>query len=418
MKILFSSILLIFFSFALINAQEINLIDIDMNFFDSIFDPQTENSTPSENETTPDENAEAASTVLDLLKRRGLTINASYEFQGLIAPGWNTSPLVFSWAPGIKMDTSITLDARISEVFRVISVLNFSIPGFFSLGDFFFDYNFFDMAFARAGKYEHSWGISPNYGFANLLSRVPAAGPSGPSYLAKADIPAGIGGLQMLALTRSNIAGGEIPGRDNVGFGGKYNLAFRWADFDAGFFYQKEMATRGALSIKTTMWDTELYNEWLLAINTHSNNSASFAFNFGFVRELYNNKIEVNGELFYNRERNTYFFSPETEIREAETSPFIEGFNMAFNALYRFDGWGSPRFYMQLLYAPAQGTARLVPGFRLSPISHIDIYLAVPMALGKKTGYYYLHTADVNNRPFSVMLYVTLKGSVQAGFYY
>jgi hypothetical protein len=40
------------------------------------------------------------------------------------------------------------------------------------------------------------------------------------------------------------------------------------------------------------------------------------------------------------------------------------------------------------------------------------------MALGNKNGYYYGNTEDPHGRPFSVLLFVTLKGDVQAGYYY
>jgi len=288
----------------------------------------------------------------------------------------------------------------------------------FTLGDFFFDYNIYNRIYVRAGKYEHSWGISPNYGFTNLLSRVPSVGPNGSSYLVKADIPAGVGGIQALALTRTDIEKGDIPSRSEIGLGGKYNLALRWADFDLGAFYQDNMATRGIFSIKTTVLNTELYNEWLVAANTHTDNAVSFAFNLGFAKEFFGNKAEINGEVFYNGEGSSYFFTPKTDIKEAETNPFIEGINIALNMLYRFDGKGNPRFFTRILYAPMQESVRLVPGFRLSPLPHVETYLAVPMALGRKDGYYYRHTSDINNRPFSVMLYVTISGSVNAGYYY
>jgi hypothetical protein len=404
----------LFFTLFCLAAQDSSLLDVDI---DALFD-----------EPLPDEAAQEEkdnkSSVVSGLKKTGLYISAGYEFQGGIAPGWDDE-WAFSWAPGVKLGSTVGLDAQISEVFRVRSVFKYYIPPYkpsfvFTLGDFFFDYNVYDAVFVRAGKYEQSWGISPNFGFTNLLARVPDIGPYGTSYIAKADIPIGIGGIQVLALTRADIIGGNMPTRENVGFGGKFNLAFRWADFDLGAFYQKEMATRSIFTIKTTILDTELYNEWLLAVNTHSDNAASFAFNVGFAREFFGRKLELNGELFYNGEGYTYFYTPEEEFIQEETTPFMEGLNIAFNLLFRFSGRANPRFFTRLLYAPMQDSVRLIPGFRLSPLQHIDIYLAVPMALGNKDGYYYQHTADPSsyNRPFCIMFYITLKGAVQAAYYY
>jgi hypothetical protein len=407
---------LLFFFLVCASAQEGIFFDLDI---DSLFDEPPPETPAEENVDT------AASSVLSMVKRRGLTVSASYEFQGGFAPGWDTSPWsfngdeVFSWNPGARMTANISIDARLSEVFRVITVFDCNIPGFnLTLGDFFFDYNLLNTVYIRAGKYEHSWGISPNYGFTNILSRVPGGKKYGTSYIIKTDIPIGVGGIQALALTRTNLADNEMPGWGDVGFGGKYNLAFRWADFDMGIFYQDSMALRGFLSIKTTVLNTELYNEWLVAVNTHSDNAAGFAANFGFVRDFFGNKLTLNGEFFYNGEKGGEYYRPETSMLKEATLSFVEDFSLALNMLYRFGGKGNLRFFTQILYAPVQSSAQLVPGLRLNPLSHIDIYLAVPFALGRKTGYYYENTADPSNRPFSIILLVTITDNVQVGYYY
>jgi hypothetical protein len=411
MKKLIVCLSLLFFSFPFIAAQGTNLLDLD---FDSLFN-ETVSDIPRE------ENDGETAGVLDSVRRRGLTLNASYEFHGGIAPGWDTSPWFFdgdekfSWGQGIKMLSSLSLTAQISDVFRVISVFNFNIPSFnFSIGDFFFDYNFLNAVFVRAGKYENAWGISPNFGFTNLLSRVPENGSGGPSYVFKTDIPIGVGGFQLLVLTRSDFMSGVVPGWSDIGFGGKFNLALRWADFDLGLFYQDNMATRGFFSVKTTIGKTELYNEWLLAVNTHSDNGVGFAANLGFARDFFGSKFSVNGEFFYNGEEGAFFFRPETELMEEDTVQFIDGITLALKMLYRFRGNSNPRLFMDILYSPSQSSAQLVPGFRITPLENIDFYMAVPMAFGPKTGYYYNNTIDANHRPFSIILLVILRGSVQA----
>jgi hypothetical protein len=232
----------------------------------------------------------------------------------------------------------------------------------------------------------------------------------------KADVPIGIGGVQALALTRANLAGGVLPNLNDIGFGAKYNLALRQADFDVGVYYKEGMALRGFMSIKTTIGKTELYNEWMAAI--HSDYEASGAGNVGFVQDFLGGRLSVNGELFYNAEKDTYWYRPESGFREAETSPFVEGFSMALNLLYRFGGKLNPRLFLQSFYAPLQNSAQLVPGFRLSLWPYIEFYFAVPMALGDRNGYYYSHTADPQNRPLSVVMLLTLTGGVRAVYNY
>jgi hypothetical protein len=252
----------------------------------------------------------------------------------------------------------------------------------------------------------------------------------GDSYILRADIPVGIGGFQVLAMTRANIGHSSAITRGDLGYGVKYNFANRWVDIDMGTFYQERMAWRNFVSIKTTIGHTELYNEWMSAINFQSRdlnnewhwlnaneifrfNNMSGAVNLGFAQNFFDDKLTVNGELFFNSERGALYYSPETNLREAEVSPFPEGFNLAVGLLYRFGGRGNPRVFFQTLYAPTQDSARVVTGLRLSPWPHIDFSLAIPMSLGSKNGPYYPNTLDPNNRPLSILLMLSLHGGVR-----
>ena len=137
-KFLFFFLMSIFFS-VFVSAQSSSLLDIDINFLDSIFDE------PSEENLNRDTDNEYVAPVLQNLRRRGLAINASYDFMGGINPGWTHYPWEdhednhFSWAIGLRMSSSFGITAQISEVFRVISSVTMAIPGFVPyLGDLFF----------------------------------------------------------------------------------------------------------------------------------------------------------------------------------------------------------------------------------------------------------------------------------------
>jgi len=425
---------LIFFPHFLLYAQEQDLIDIDFINIDSIFDePSSEIPSQTPSQQTPPQSP-AQTSVLGEVRRRGIEFNLSYFFRGAINPGWDVYPWEldgseqFSWAIGVEMGSSMEIIARVSENFRVRSVISYQIPRFsFNLEDFFFDYNFFDTVFLRAGKFEQSWGVSPNFGFANLLSRIavqqdnidpeePSA--RGPSYIVKFDIPIGVGGLQLLALTRVDIAGGAVPTRNYFGYGGKFNLAFPWADFNLGFFYQDFMATRAFLSTKTTLWNTDIYNELLFIYNNHTDNTFKFAFNIGLSRSFFDNKLEINAEYFYNGEESTEYYRPESEFRQEESIPFIEGHNFALNILYRFGGSINPRIFTRLLYG--DDSVSLIVGLRINPFPNIEVYFAIPMVFGKENGHYYQDSFNILNqhRPFSFLLYITFRGSVRANHYY
>jgi hypothetical protein len=326
------------------------------------------------------------------------------------------------------MRSTFSVDAQVSEVFRVLTSIYFQIPTFsIELGDFFFDYSLYEKVFFWAGKYNLSWGISPNFGFTNLLARIPSDEYrdqySGyydrESYIVKADIPFGIGGLQFLAMSRANIKANVMPGWRHIGYGAKYNLAFRWADFDLGFFYHDYMPFRGFLSIKTTIGNTELYNEWL-ASDILEPEKFSGAVNIGFIHDFFENKLSVNGEFFYNAEGNALWYRPATIIREASPSPFLEGPNLALNLFYRFGGKGRPRIFVQNFYAPLEESIRVIPGFLLSPWPNVDFSVAVQMDLGSKDGYYHKNPDDPvfpdKPRHFIVAVLLSFNGSVRAGY--
>jgi len=417
--------------FAILSAQEQKTLDWDI---DNIFDEPAQE-TPVEEP----EDDKPAVTVNKLLKQKGITFNAAYDFLVGVAPGWSEQP----WASThdlddygyhldryIKINSSLTADAQIDDSLRILTSLKFEIPNFsIKLGDIFFDYNINDKVFFRGGKYNHSWGIASNFNYTNLLARVPNETVTGESFLFKIDIPTGIGGFQFLTLTRYDLIGDnpEPPKSEDFGFGGKFNLALRWADFDTGVYYQENMPLRAFLSIKTTLWKTEFYAEGLIAFNVDDPSDISGAGSFGFIKELFNKKFTVNGEILYNVENDSWIYNKETYITDAHTSSFNDKLYVALNLNYKFGGKMNPSFFTQMRYAPFHydssddsmqliHSIQLIPGFKFTPLSNIEFYLAVPMTFGPKEGYYYQNTYTTYNGepvPFSVILLVKLSGKIQ-----
>jgi len=405
-------------------AQEDSSLDWDIS---SVF------STPPPEASPLGETREERPPLL-LLKQPGFTLNGSFEFISGAFPGWKEAPwfwddeytretekMGFSWGPAAWMRIKFDLDTQISEFLRVRSSLLITFPGStIDLAEFFFDYNMFHKIFLKGGRFEQRWGISPNFAFSNLIARIPHEDVTGDPFIMRADIPVGIGGFQLLALTRTNLLQGNEIDRRDVAYGGKFNLALPVVDIDIGTFYQETMPLRGFLSIKTTLGKTEWYNEWVGVMDTNNLNNpndVSGAFNVGFFRDFFENRLGVNGEVFFNTERNALWLRRETTVTDSVAFPFNEGLNLALNLLYRFRGKGSVRFFVQTLYAPEEQSAQVTPGFRISPWQHLELYFAVSMALGNKEGYYYQNPADPQNwgRPFTFTMLFTLKGSVKMG---
>jgi len=403
--------------FNILSAQEQNTLDWDI---DNIFDEPAQETPAKE----PDNN-EPANTGNNLLKQKGITFNASYDFLLGVAPSWHepaSDDNGFYLDYYLKLNSTLSADAQISDSFRILTSLSLEIPSqnqfFIKLGDFFFDYNINYKVFFRGGKYNHSWGLATNFTYTNLLARVPDKNVTGDSYIFKADIPTGIGGLQLLTLTRYELIGKnpESIKFEDFGFGGKYNLAFNWADFDLGVYYQENMPLRTFLSIKTTLWKTEFYSEGLIAINVNNPSDISGAGSFGFIKELFNNKFVLNGEIFYNGEKNSYQYNPETYISEAKATELKNELYLALNLGYKFGGKTNPVLLTQMRYAIFDNSIQIIPGFRFNPFSHIEFYLAAPMTFGSKDGYYYQNTYTTYNGkpvPFCVILLVKLSGNLQ-----
>ncbi|MDR2633880.1 MAG: hypothetical protein LBC51_09730 [Treponema sp.] len=422
-------------------AQEEPPLDWD---FDTLFDEPEEISLNSpaggsgngpeapEKDGSVSAAAEGNSGLAGLLRRSGFSLDLSYSANGGFSPGWSESPWfagdyesAYTNVLGVNLYSYLGMDVRVSESFRAHSSIGFTIPeksGFF-LNDFYIDYTLFKQVFFRVGKFGHNWGISPNFPAANLLSRIPPGSPRhggadwGDPYILKVDIPIGIGGLQLLTLTRPGFIQGSTPEFKELGYGGKYNLAFTWADIDVGMFYHQEMPLRGFASIKTTIKDTELYLETLGVVQPKTWDGYGFSVNAGLVQDLFNDRVTVNAEIFWNGEDDAYYFKPKTELDEAKSSPFISGLNAAWNLVFRPPWIWDLRFAITGRWALDTNTAYILPGLSFSPLSHLDVSLGFPIALGGREGRYYRSNADKNGRPFGIALLVNLHGSYYRDLY-
>ena len=431
-----------------LSAQEGYLPDWD---FDSLF------SEPAPAPETGEPAVEAAPiTVTSLLRQRGFTLAMSYVFMAGIAPGFHEAPWFWNSLDDSRhhylerlfnMRHSFVIDSQVSESFRVSSGVYFSVPNFnFAFGHFWFDYNFHDNVFVRAGMFNTTWGISRNYNFTNLLARIPDDIPARPAQGAtvdrpaiparpartfnrqalmfRADIPSGIGGFQVLALTRANVLGNidvtDAITREDVGLGARYNLALRRVDLTMGMFHMDRMPFRTFVSASTSFLNTDWYSEGMIAIGEDS--GIRGAMNLGFTRDIFSNNFTINGELFFTGEENARWRHPGTAlIQDGYATHFIQGLNVAFNLLYHFTELrGEPRLAIQYRFALSENSGQLIPTLRVNLWPNIELLLAAPMALGSRGGYYHQHSVrlDTGNRdslsiPFGFMALIRLTGSVR-----
>ncbi|GMO46753.1 MAG: hypothetical protein Ta2B_28450 [Termitinemataceae bacterium] len=373
----------------------------------------------------------------DLFSGKGFGIDTSYYVMGGFLPGWREAPWYFEskndWTDkntaivGASMNANISLDIQPSRFLRIRQTVSFAIPSPpLTIKEFFFDYNFMDIFYVKAGKYDFNWGYSPNFPYANLLSRIPnGINNPGEAYLAKIDVPIGIGGLQLVMLTRSGfIEDISKPRLENFGEGIKYNIAKENFDIDIGGFYLMEanshdeiynMPLRVFFSLKTTMFSSlEFYTEGMMSIP-----EITYSYSLGIIQSMFKDKLWINAEMYYNGEGNADSLRRNNLlIEDKETFPLLDGFNFALNMQFKPGLKGRFQIFASCLYSMYTNTAQLVPGITLEPAEHLQLYLAVPMALGNRgPNTYYWQNADINNRPFAIVLAIKINGSYRYGHF-
>jgi hypothetical protein len=401
---------------------------------------QSEPENPPSAENTPPSPAPVALPIV--LKKIGYSIDASFNFAGGYIPGWKVAP--WHWqneadenvdqALVAKMESTVALDFQVSDVFRVRQAFSIAIPNLaITIPEFFFDYSLMNRVFFRVGKFAINWGISPNFPYANLPSRIPTMSDdtttkdknerfNGDIYLIRADIPVGVGGLQLAAMTRSSALNDLFNNNEEITsdlgrvgkifFGLKYNVAVPIVDIDVGLLYNKKLNTRAFLSLKTTLFDRlELYSEGLLSYNLDTDDNFAASASIGMMQDFFDNQLSVNAELYYNGEEEASYVQSQSFLTMSETVGFIDGLNAALNIRYKPVWLPKTELFFKYLHGFSENTAQLVPGFRLTPLSNLNLYVAVPMALGSKDGLYYRDNLDEKNRPFSVNIMLTFSGS-------
>jgi hypothetical protein len=381
------------------------------------------------------EDGEKESGGADLLaeveKKPGFKITAKYNFKAGYSMDWNFRPWERDYVsdPGIDhtagadLDSSFSLDYQISPELRVRQRFALGFPDYdLDVKAFYADYSISKSVFFSLGKKGVSWGRSPNYPFANIVNRTPPGTSGGDTYVLSMNVPIGIGGIETLALARAGLIDDlDSPEISEIGVGGKYNLAVPAVDLNVGTFFHKDMKLRGFYSLKTTLFDRlEVYQEGMLGFDQYRDYSGMTAeevlafldasANIGFYDDYFGDRLQVNGEYFYNGEGAGNAFDLDEDLEEElanEPSPFIKGHNMALTFTYKPGFWGS-RFYLRYKHNFNEQSGYLSTGARFKPLPDMTISLGAPLVTGLPGGSYYTdNTSDL----FRIALGVTIGGS-------
>ncbi|MDR1469521.1 MAG: hypothetical protein LBT00_09530 [Spirochaetaceae bacterium] len=398
---------------------------------------------------------------LDLLQQvilsRGFSIEANYNMAGFLAPGSTEGPWAdeeyrdnasFYTIPGLQMSADLALDIQLSEALRVQQSIKFEVldPDV-NIKEFFFDYNLAQKVFFRIGQFDLNWGQSHNFQFTNLLTRIPAAyvdqdSSFSPRYL-RITVPVGIGGFEGVFSGRFMDNFSTVQAYD-LGYGLKYNIIRPRVDMDIGVFHHRLMPLRGFFSLQTTVLKTtELYTEVLVSI-PHDNvllndatrtaltfdelqpEDVSFSGTVGATQTFFDDKLVLNGEVFYSGEKNASAMEKDLVdvlSDEEKVVGILQGLNVALNTRYQPGGLAGLGFGLSFRWAFLDHSGQIIPAVYLSPAKHLTLSVAVPMALGDRQGddgqktYYYTQNPDNSGRPFSVIFAISLSSNYRFGYY-
>ncbi|MBN1523007.1 MAG: hypothetical protein JW904_00880 [Spirochaetales bacterium] len=401
-------------------AQETQQLPEDI---DALFQDDTP---PKDTKEPGDETAENSDLLTQVVMQDNFSLGADFLLVGGYSPGLNYLPYDVSDPSEIKyqdkfiakLNSSVSLNVRFSPEFRVFNKISARLPELeLEVTELFCDYTVADTVFLRLGRQTITWGISRNYPFTNLLARLPADATdnneSADSFAFKMNIPIGTGGLEAVAFTRSSFwIPSDEPAADEIGYGGKLNLAFEFADINIGGFYHKDMDVRFFYTVKTTLFDSlEVYTEGLLAMEQAwfidpETRRIGFSANAGIYFDLFSRMLEINAEYFYNGEE-----SDPDQLVKGDLFPMFPGHNAALNVSFAlFDR--KFKLLFQGKYNITENSGVIIPAATLSLFPHLTFTLAVPWILGPTDGEYSENNEENDNRRISLILGIVLKGSL------
>jgi len=307
----------------------------------------------------------------------------------------------------------MSLNFRIAPIFRVFLSFKFSFPTFKTeIAEFFADYSFKDVVYMRAGRFTLNWGISRYHPFTNLTARLPSSYVlhdsteplhDADSYGLRVSIPVGAGGFEFIGFTRNGFMVDPYhPARDEIGWGGTYNLAIPAFDLTVGSFYIKNLNPRFFASLNTTLFNNlDTYTEAVLSYNL-DNSEITYGANIGFLYGLFNQQLQLSAEYYYNTE-NTDLFVKGSEF------PLIYGHNIAGGITYNPKNINL-RTYALVKYNVDENSGLFIPGLSWNPLPYFTLTTIVPVIFGNPNGAYMRYQpAENEGRPASLVIMAILQ---------
>ncbi len=217
-------------------------------------------------------------------------------------------------------------------------------------------------------------------------------------------IPVGAGGFELIGFTRNGfMADPYHPAKDEIGWGGNYNLAIPAFDLTLGGFYIKQLNPRFFASLSTTLFNAvDTYTEAAISWNTENNN-ITYGANIGFLYGLFEQQLQLSAEYYYNTEIKDLY------VKDFEF-PLIYGHNIAAGIAYNPKNI-KLRTYARVNYNVDENTGLFLPGFSWNPLPYFTLTTIVPVIFGDPNGTYMKNQPTENDgRSASLVIMAILHG--------
>ena len=299
--------------------------------------------------------------------------------------GWVDEP--FKGKPeglaGAYSRAFISFDARPDPTIRIFGKLKtemdsdngndvWCMPYFDEL---YCDYNWLDKSFFRLGKFYMTWGQGRLFRPANFMEDAE----KGTSL--RMTLPNLFDGVSLVALYKKRTLRDYDDKRlheGDISYAGHIDKTFGPINLSAGAIYNALDGTRVSGSIKTVVFHTDLFADFILNRfkddeETEKNENLGFTKEmlFGFYKEWgvnpFWNKAKIYGEYYYDGSQRfeiDHCFGLATDFNSLFGSPIGMGFK-----------W---------LHSTQSDSGQFIGGFSISPWEHVNIRLAIPWQYGDK----------------------------------
>lgn len=368
----------------------------------------------------------------DVVNTTGFVFGADYQLFGGYSPGAQDFE-IYDDAIILGMRSTFSLDAQISSDFSVFQKWDVKYPDFeLVMTQFYAESIIKDRAFLRLGRENLSWGEAKVFKLSNLLVRTPETfSGSRDSYSIRLNVPIGLGGVNILALTREGMWKESTPSANEIGLGALYNHIINTEklifDLNLGLFHHREMNLRSFLSGKTTIFNTEIYSELIFAYNMYGtdyiydnndidnsqydslnmepdsvDNKTDLSINLGVYRDFFDGKLEVGSEYL--------FCGEESELPDH----VYKGHNISFFIKGKFDSINMEASS----YFKAHLSDEEDDSFAFSPVVLWDLSdnllfsLASPIILGTEESNFIIDNIDILDREWSLVFRIIFHGNL------